>query len=121
MIDLDDPVVRGLFNREAVLRSDWYQERLATKQARDVALWRRNVHYLEEFVARRERVATALRVHDDSLETREERPPEARSGGRPAGEQVVSREDEWRAGAQQRDVELGGGEPLEMEHVGGHA
>jgi hypothetical protein len=39
---VDDPRVRALFTRQAMLESDWYRERLATKQARDLALWRRH-------------------------------------------------------------------------------
>ena len=45
----DDPEVRGMFTREALLASDWYRERLETKQARDAALWTRHVRALEDF------------------------------------------------------------------------
>ena len=38
-----DPAIRALFTRDALLGSDWYAERLAVKQQRDVALWRRHV------------------------------------------------------------------------------
>lgn len=44
---LDHPEVRALFTREAVLASDWYKERLRTRQRRDVALWRRHQAALE--------------------------------------------------------------------------
>jgi hypothetical protein len=44
---VNDPEIRGLFTREAMLRSDWYCERLAVKQQRDVALWTRHVGALE--------------------------------------------------------------------------
>jgi hypothetical protein len=44
---LDDPELRTLFTREAVLGSEWYRERIEVKQARDVALWRRHVAALE--------------------------------------------------------------------------
>ncbi|HXE62380.1 MAG TPA: hypothetical protein VN519_02515 [Bryobacteraceae bacterium] len=40
---IEDPSIRGLFTREALLGSDWYAERLATKQKRDIALWTRHV------------------------------------------------------------------------------
>jgi hypothetical protein len=43
---VDDPVIRGLFTRETMLRSEWYRERLAVKQQRDVALWTRHVEAL---------------------------------------------------------------------------
>ncbi len=44
---VDAPEIRDLFTRESMLRSDWYRERLAVKQARDVALWTRHVESLE--------------------------------------------------------------------------
>jgi len=46
-----DPEIRGMLEREALLASDWYQERLEAKQARDVALWRRHLDALEHFQA----------------------------------------------------------------------
>jgi hypothetical protein len=48
---VDHPEVRGMFAREALLASDWYNERLRVKQQRDIALWRRHVHGLEQFRA----------------------------------------------------------------------
>ena len=50
--DAHHPEVRALFTREALLSSDWYQERLAVKQLRDVALWKRHARSLTEFLAR---------------------------------------------------------------------
>jgi hypothetical protein len=50
--DVHDPGIRALFSRESLLSSDWYQERLAIKQQRDVALWERHVLSLTEFLAR---------------------------------------------------------------------
>jgi len=44
--------IRAMFTREALLASDWYLERLETKQLRDVALWMRHVAYLEAFASR---------------------------------------------------------------------
>ncbi len=46
-LGVDAPEIRGLFTREALLASDWYRERLAVKQARDIALWTRHVEALE--------------------------------------------------------------------------
>jgi hypothetical protein len=43
--------VRGLFTREYLMESDWYGERLRTKQARDIALWTRHLGALERFRA----------------------------------------------------------------------
>jgi len=50
--DANDAAFRALFTREALLASDWYQERLAIKQERDAALWQRHVRSLTEFLAR---------------------------------------------------------------------
>ena len=49
--DAHHPEVRALFTREALLASDWYRERLAVKQQRDIELWRRHVRALGEFLA----------------------------------------------------------------------
>jgi hypothetical protein len=49
--DAGDPAIRALFTREALLASDWYQERLTIKQRRDVALWERHVRSLGDFLA----------------------------------------------------------------------
>jgi phosphoenolpyruvate carboxykinase (diphosphate) len=46
---IDDPRVRGMFTRESLLASDWYRERLQTKQSRDMALWQRHLKSLEAF------------------------------------------------------------------------
>lgn len=46
-----DPEIRSLFTRESVIASDWYKERLATKQERDVALWNRHLLAVESFRA----------------------------------------------------------------------
>ena len=47
--DVDDPRIRSLFTREYLLASDWYRERLRTKQARDIHLWQRHLESLEAF------------------------------------------------------------------------
>ena len=50
--DAHHPDIRALFTREALLASDWYRERLAVKQRRDVTLWERHTRSLAEFLAR---------------------------------------------------------------------
>ncbi|MEO8070220.1 MAG: hypothetical protein ABI652_02375, partial [Acidobacteriota bacterium] len=42
-LTIESPQLRQLFDREAVLGSDWYRERLRVKQQRDIALWTRHV------------------------------------------------------------------------------
>lgn len=49
---IKDPDVRAMFTREALLKSNWYHARLAKKQMRDISLGKKNVAYLEEFLAR---------------------------------------------------------------------
>ena len=46
-----DPEIRQLFSRTALLESVWYQERLRSRQSRDVALWTAHVTYLGDFIA----------------------------------------------------------------------
>jgi hypothetical protein len=43
---IDSAAVRELFTADYLLQSDWYHERLALKQARDVQLWHRHRYYL---------------------------------------------------------------------------
>jgi hypothetical protein len=45
------PDVRRMFTRDALLASDWYHQRLTTKQQRDITLWQRHVDYLTDFAA----------------------------------------------------------------------
>jgi hypothetical protein len=47
----EDPAVRGLFTREYLMESDWYRERLRTKQRHDIALWKRHLAAVERFQA----------------------------------------------------------------------
>src|SRR6185436_13705061 len=44
-----DGAVREQFSAQQLLTSDWYRERLETKQVRELALWKRNVEYLDAF------------------------------------------------------------------------
>ena len=48
--DAHHPDIRALFDRDALLASDWYHQRLATRQAQEAALWRRHCDYLEAFL-----------------------------------------------------------------------
>ena len=44
------PDIRSMFEREAVLNSDWYRKRLEAKQTRDKNDWQDRVAYLEQFL-----------------------------------------------------------------------
>ncbi len=46
-MELSHPSVRKLFTRQALMESDWYRERLETKQRRDVSLLRRYEEAIE--------------------------------------------------------------------------
>jgi hypothetical protein len=48
---VEDVEVRSLFTREYLMESDWYGERLRTKQTRDIALWTRHLDAIERFRA----------------------------------------------------------------------
>ena len=43
---------RAMFTRESLLTGDWYREQLAARQQREIALQRRHMDYLEEFLGR---------------------------------------------------------------------
>jgi phosphoenolpyruvate carboxykinase (diphosphate) len=70
---LDDPRLRREFTREAVLGSDWYLQRLRTRQGKQTELWQRHLRALEEFRASGMEVplqvdlATRLRIAEESL------------------------------------------------------
>ena len=49
---IQDPEIRALFTREALLKSDWYKERLVTKQKRDTVLCMRHIKALEDFMSK---------------------------------------------------------------------
>jgi len=49
---IDHPEIRALFDRETMLASDWYRERLSVKQSRDITLWQRHAAALAAFRAR---------------------------------------------------------------------
>jgi len=80
--DANHPEIRALFTREALLASEWYQERLAIKRQRDVALWERHVGSLTDFLARAghreeaERLGIAERLEHAREELRRVSSPE---------------------------------------------
>jgi len=52
---LDSPEIREMFTRNAMMGSDWYKARLQSQQDHDIKLWEAHIHYLEDFMARKER------------------------------------------------------------------
>ncbi|MCL7752791.1 hypothetical protein [Polaribacter sp. Z022] len=49
--DISDPELRKYFDREYVVNSDWYKERLELKQQKDIAFYSRQIQYLEDFIS----------------------------------------------------------------------
>jgi len=58
-----DAAIRNMFTLEALLDSDWYHERLRTKQQRDVRLWRKHIAYVDRFLERDSHEGEASRLH----------------------------------------------------------
>jgi hypothetical protein len=72
-MDTGSPEIRQMFTREALLSSDWYAQRLAVKQERDVALWRRHVASLRRFLVLPGHRDEAMRLGIDGRLTMAER------------------------------------------------
>jgi hypothetical protein len=47
---IDDERIRIMFTRDYLFSSDWYKQRLITKQLSDIALWERHIAYLNQFI-----------------------------------------------------------------------
>ncbi|WP_397445115.1 hypothetical protein [Polaribacter sp. R77954] len=65
--DISDPELREYFNRDYVLNSDWYQQRLALKQEKDIAFYKRQIAYLTRFI---ENPNNATLVNEMNIENR---------------------------------------------------
>ncbi|PKP11291.1 MAG: hypothetical protein CVU09_03180 [Bacteroidetes bacterium HGW-Bacteroidetes-4] len=48
--DISNPELRKQFDREQVIKSDWYLERLKQKQQKDVAFCKKQINYLTQFM-----------------------------------------------------------------------
>ncbi|TAJ14539.1 hypothetical protein DMA11_05040 [Marinilabiliaceae bacterium JC017] len=49
--EISDPELRRYFDRDNVINSDWYKERLKLKQQKDIAFHKKQVGYLQEFIS----------------------------------------------------------------------
>lgn len=58
----NDAKFREMFTAEAVLNSAWYNERLVAKQQKDIALWTKNVAYIQDILGRQSYASTAERL-----------------------------------------------------------
>lgn len=57
-----DARLRHMFTRDYLLSSDWYRERLVTKQQLEIALWQRHLAYLEAYKSGSNRADVANRL-----------------------------------------------------------
>ncbi|MEL7451259.1 MAG: hypothetical protein AAFN78_18750, partial [Pseudomonadota bacterium] len=72
-MDYRDAGFRALFTREALMSSDWYQQRLDAKQQADVRLWQRHRQYLEAFLERSINEGMSERIDERGLQRRIDR------------------------------------------------
>ncbi len=63
--DLNNPELRRQFNRDLVLQSDWYNERLQLKQQKDKVFLKERIQYLNDFLANpiNEKMAGKMDIH----------------------------------------------------------
>jgi hypothetical protein len=50
---VSDPEIRSMFDRDSVIGSDWYNDRLKIKQARKAAACRLHIEYLKDFISKK--------------------------------------------------------------------
>ncbi|WP_404424526.1 hypothetical protein [Nibricoccus sp. IMCC34717] len=60
---LDHADIRALFDREAMLKSDWYQARLEAKRKVDNQLWTKHVNYLSAYLDRPNTADTVAKLN----------------------------------------------------------
>ena len=65
--EMSDPDLRSLFERDYVINSDWYKERLKLKQQKDINFYKNQISYLEGFISNAE---NELLVIEMDLNTR---------------------------------------------------
>lgn len=72
--ELSDPELRKEFDREHVLQTDWYKERLKLKQKKDSAFLQKQVQYLKDFMAEPNNQVLVKKMNiDQRLKTAESR------------------------------------------------
>lgn len=49
--NISDPELRNYFDRDYILNSDWYKDRLALKQKKDISFYDSQIAYLEAFIS----------------------------------------------------------------------
>ncbi len=61
--DIHDPEIRGLFEREYVVSSSWYKDRLYRKQKRDVSHIKYIISYMELFMSKKENLELSEKLN----------------------------------------------------------
>jgi hypothetical protein len=61
--EISDPELRKYFNREYVLESDWYKNRLKMKQEKDITFYRKQIAYLKKFHAETENKIIGMEIN----------------------------------------------------------
>lgn len=49
--EISDPELRAYFDRDYIVNSDWYKERLVIKQQKDIKFYEKQISYLENFIS----------------------------------------------------------------------
>ncbi|QTD36201.1 hypothetical protein JL193_08460 [Polaribacter batillariae] len=72
--DISDPELRKLFNRDYVINSDWYKERLVLKQQQDIAFYKNQIKYLEDFInnSKNERIILEMNLNNRLVKLKKE-------------------------------------------------
>lgn len=60
--DITDSAIRKLFDREYVINSDWYKERLIAKQLFDISLLQDHIKHLEDFISMSSHLDEAMKL-----------------------------------------------------------
>lgn len=64
--EISDSELRKYFDRDYVVNSDWYKERLKLKQEKDIAFFTKQIQYLEDFISNpfNTNIANELNIQD---------------------------------------------------------
>lgn len=60
--EMSDPELRSYFERDYVINSDWYKERLKLKQQKDIQFYTNQINYLENFMSNAENKVLATEM-----------------------------------------------------------
>jgi hypothetical protein len=52
-----------MFTREALVQSDWYEERLKTRRQRDQQLWQRHLGYVQSYLSQPDYAQESARLN----------------------------------------------------------